>query len=289
MRRAQSHDVAIVRPPAVAGSFYPAGADALRAVIREYLENARRDLAPDTPVTFTQVNSVWPKAIIVPHAGYMYSGPVAASAFVLLEPSRGIVQRVVLLGPSHHVAFDGLAVPSNAAFETPLGRVPIDESARRLLLELPFANVLDDAHHWEHSLEVQLPFLQEALGAFTVLPIAIGRATPEQVTEALETLWGGDETLVVISSDLSHYHDYDTAKRMDAATASAIEALDPERLAQEDACGCIGVQGLLEAAQRHSLVANTLDLRSSGDTAGGRGEVVGYGAWAFTVSKNGSP
>jgi hypothetical protein len=270
----------------------------LRGVVREYLDEARKRSAAGDPITFTQVNSpitftqvksVWPKAIIVPHAGYMYSGRVAANAFVLLVPSRGIVQRVVLLGPSHHLAFDGLALPSHTAFETPLGCVPIDESARRLLLALPFAHVLDDAHHWEHSLEVQLPFLQEVLGAFEVLPIAVGRATPAQVAEALETLWGGDETLIVVSSDLSHYHDYGTAKRMDEATAGAIETFDSERLAHEDACGRIGVQGLLGAARRHSLVASTLDLRSSGDTAGGRDEVVGYGAWAFTVCKNGSP
>jgi hypothetical protein len=150
-------------------------------------------------------------------------------------------------------------------------------------------DVLDDAHHWEHSLEVQLPFLQEVLGAFGVLPIAVGRATTEQVGEALEALWGGDETVLVVSSDLSHYFDYDTAKRMDASTASAIEALEPNRIAHEGACGRIGVQGLLEVAERHKLVAQTLDLRSSGDTVGGRDEVVGYGAWAFTVSKNGSP
>ena len=290
--------MATVRPPAVAGSFYPADAYALRGVVREYLDEARKRSAPgdpitftqvNSPITFTQVNSVWPKAIIVPHAGYMYSGRVAANAFVLLVPSRGIVQRVVLLGPSHHVPFDGLAVPSNTAFETPLGRVPIDESARRLLLALPFVDVLDDAHQWEHSIEVQLPFLQEVLGAFALLPIAMGSATPEQVTEALEVIWGGDETLVVISSDLSHYHDYETAKRMDEATARAIEAFASERIAHEDACGRVGVQGLLRVARRHSLVASTLDLRSSGDTAGGRDEVVGYGAWAFTVCKNGSP
>ena len=249
-------------------------------MVREHLGTAHEHFAPTDP---------WPKALIVPHAGYMYSGSVAANAFVLLERARGVVQRILLLGPSHHVRFDGLAVPSNTDFETPMGRVPIDESARRLLLALPFANVLDDAHHWEHSLEVQLPFLQEVLGTFTVLPIAIGHAAPEEVAEALEDLWGGDETVIVISSDLSHYHDYDTAKRMDAATAGAIEALEPERIAREDACGRIGVQALLEVARRRSLVATTLDLRSSGDTAGGRGEVVGYGAWAFTVSKNGSP
>jgi AmmeMemoRadiSam system protein B len=272
--------VATVRPAAVAGSFYPADAHALRRVVREHLDEARKRSSPGDP---------WPKALIAPHAGYMYSGPVAASAFVLLEPSRELVQHVVLLGPSHHVSFDGLAVPSNTAFETPLGRVPIDETARRELLALPFVDILDDAHHWEHSLEVQLPFLQEVLGTFAVLPIAVGRGSPEQVGEVLEALWGGDETVIVISSDLSHYYDYDTARDMDAATAVAIESLEPERIAHDHACGRIGVQGLLSVARRRSLAARTLDLRSSGDTAGGRDEVVGYGAWAFTVAKNGSP
>jgi AmmeMemoRadiSam system protein B len=272
--------MARVRTAAVAGSFYPADARALRAVIHEYLDAARASFAPRDP---------WPKALIVPHAGYMYSGSVAANAFVRLEPSRDLVARVVLIGPSHHVPFKGLALPSNTAFETPLGSVQIDETARRQLLDLPFVEVLDDAHHWEHSLEVQLPFLQEVLGAFAVLPIAVGRATSKQVGEVLEALWGGDETVLVVSSDLSHYFDYDTAKRMDARTASAIEALAPDRIAQEGACGRIGVQGLLEVAARHELVPQTLDLRSSGDTAGGRDEVVGYGAWSFTVSRNGAP
>jgi hypothetical protein len=264
----------------VAGSFYPAEAHALREVVRRYLDEARRSLAG---------NGVPPKALIVPHAGYMYSGTVAANAFVLLERSPEIVERVVLLGPSHHVPFAGLAVPSNMAFETPLGPVAIDEVARNELLRLPFVKVRDDAHQWEHCLEVQLPFLQEVLETFAVLPIAIGQTRPAEVGEALETLWGAKETLIVISSDLSHYHDYATAKRMDAATAAAIESLAPERIGQEQACGRVAVQGLLRAAQRHSLVARTLDLRSSGDTTGGRDEVVGYGAWAFSASKNDSP
>jgi hypothetical protein len=249
-------------------------------VIHEHLDAARESFAGRDP---------WPKALIVPHAGYMYSGPVAATAFVELEGARELVSSVVLIGPSHHLPFDGLAVPSNTAFETPLGAVPIDETARRQVLHLPFVEVVDDAHHWEHSLEVQLPFLQEVLGAFAVLPITVGRASSAQVAEVLEALWGGDETLLVISSDLSHYYDYDTAKRMDAATASAIESLEPERIVSEDACGRIGVQGLLEAARRRGLVARTLDLRSSGDTAGSRDEVVGYGAWELTVSRKGSP
>lgn len=219
----------------------------------------------------------------------MYSGTVAATAFVQIEAARDLVSRVVLIGPSHHVRFDGLAVPSNTAFETPLASVPIDETARRQVLSFPFVDLRDDAHHWEHSLEVQLPFLQTVLGAFSVLPIAVGRASPSQVAEVLEALWGGDETLIVVSSDLSHYHDYDSAKRMDASTASAIESLRPERIGSEHACGRTGVQGLLEAARSHALGVRTLALRSSGDTAGGRDEVVGYGAWEFTVSRNGTP
>jgi AmmeMemoRadiSam system protein B len=219
----------------------------------------------------------------------MYSGPVAATAFVQVEASRERVSRVVLIGPSHHIRFAGLAVPSSTAFETPLGAVAIDETARQKILRLPFVEILDDAHRWEHSLEVQLPFLQEVLGAFAVLPISIGRASPVQVGEALEAVWGGEETLIVVSSDLSHYFDYDTARRMDTATASAIESLEPDRIRADDACGRIGIQGLLIAARRHGLEARTLDLRSSGDTAGGRDEVVGYGAWELTVAKNGSP
>ena len=272
--------MATVRPAAVAGSFYPADAHALRLVIHEHLTAARESFAPPDP---------WPKALIVPHAGYMYSGPVAARAFVQVEASRGLVSRVVLLGPSHHVSFQGLALPSNSAFETPLGSVPIDETARRQVLNLPFVRVLDEAHHWEHSLEVQLPFLQEVLDGPAVVPIAIGRATAAQVAEVLEALWGGDETLIIVSSDLSHHHDYETAKRIDARTASAIESLEAERIVPEQACGSIGVQGLLQAARKHELSASTLDLRSSGDTSGGRDEVVGYGAWEFTVARKGSP
>jgi AmmeMemoRadiSam system protein B len=264
----------------VAGSFYPENPRALRSVVREYLEQARGSFASREP---------WPKALIVPHAGYMYSGPVAARAYVALEPGADVVDRIVLIGPSHHVPFDGLALPSNTAFETPLGRIPIDETSRRRALTLPFVRTLDDAHHWEHSLEVQLPFLQEVLGSFSVLPIAIGRASPEQLEQALEALWGGDETVIVISSDLSHYQDYDTAKQMDSATAKAIEELRPNDIGYDDACGRIGVQGLLRSAAGRALSADTLDLRSSGDTAGGRREVVGYGAWAFTAAKNGPP
>ena len=275
--------MATVRPPAVAGSFYPADAQSLRAVVAEYLLEARESSAPKP------FDAPWPKALIVPHAGYMYSGLVAARAYATLEPGADIVERIILIGPSHHVPFEGIALPSNAAFETPLGRVPVDETSRRQALTLPFVHTFDDAHNWEHSLEVQLPFLQIVLGTFSVLPLAVGRATPSQVRAVIDALWGGDETVLVISSDLSHYHDYETAKRMDRATANAIESLDPGRIGHEDACGRTGVQALLGAARERSFIPQTLDLRSSGDTAGGRDEVVGYGAWAFTASRNGSP
>jgi AmmeMemoRadiSam system protein B len=268
-----------VRKPTVAGSFYPGETQVLRNAVGACLAAAREALSPESRP---------PKALIVPHAGYVYSGEVAAHAFVRLEPWRDIVRRVVLIGPSHRVAFDGLAVPSHAAFDTPLGRVPIDDDARHALLSRTLATVRDDAHRWEHSLEVQLPFLQEVLESFVVLPIAVGHASPAEVTDALEASWGGDETVIIISSDLSHYHDYATAKRMDGATAAAIETLRPNAIGPEDACGRIAVQGFLESAKTHALHARTLDLRSSGDTAGERLEVVGYGAWAFTVCKNGS-
>ncbi|MDH3202133.1 MAG: AmmeMemoRadiSam system protein B [Myxococcales bacterium] len=256
----------------MAGSFYPAQAKVLRGAIHQYLDGARASSA---------LTGKPPKALIVPHAGLVYSGPVAAHGYVLLEGVVERISRVVLLGPSHHVPFPGLAVAAHDAFETPLGRVPVDESCRQRLLRLPFVHALDEAHRWEHSLEVQLPFLQEVLRGFTLTPIAVGQATPEQVAEVLDSCWGSDETLIVVSSDLSHYFDYETAKRMDAATARAIEALDAPRIQHDDACGRIAVQGLLEMARRHSLTATTVDLRNSGDTAGSRDEVVGYGTWAF--------
>jgi AmmeMemoRadiSam system protein B len=269
--------MAEVRSPAVAGSFYPRDAKTLRLTVRDHLETERGNV---------RSGASWPKALIVPHAGYVYSGPIAARAYLALEPGAEVVRRVVLVGPSHHVGFEGLAVPTCRAFATGLGAVPIDESARELVLSLPFVHSRDDAHRQEHSVEVQLPFLQEVLDRFFVLPIVVGRATGEQVAEALDLVWGGQETVIVISSDLSHFLDYETAKRRDAATAVAIERLEPEHIGYEDACGCIGVQGILRAAAAHGLDVDRLDLRSSGDTAGGRRDVVGYGAWALTARGN---
>lgn len=257
-----------VRPPAVAGLFYPAPAAALEAQIDEYLSAAGPASGPA------------PKAIIVPHAGYQYSGPVAASAYARLKPARDIVKRVVLLGPAHRVWFRGLAVPSVAQFRTPLGDVPVDVEAIGRLRRLAAIAMRDDAHAAEHSLEVHLPFLQRVLGEFTLVPLAVGDATGASVAAVLDTLWGGPETLIVISSDLSHYHDYRSAQNIDSATATAIERLDGAALDGERACGYLPIQGLLLQVARRHLAIRRLDLRNSGDTAGSREQVVGYGAWA---------
>jgi MEMO1 family protein len=257
-----------VRKPAVAGAFYPADPAELHSMIAGFLESAKPAGTP-------------PKAVIAPHAGYIYSGPIAGSAYAQIAAARGKIKRVVLLGPSHRVPFTGLAVSRADAFATPLGRVPLDLDAIEELHDLPQVRVLEHAHTMEHSLEVQIPFLQEVLGDFKLVPLAVGEATADEVAEVLERLWGGPETLIVISSDLSHYHDYKTARKMDEATSKAIEALDPGEIDFDQACGRIPVSGLLLAARRHGLHAKTIDLRSSGDTAGPRDEVVGYGAYIF--------
>jgi AmmeMemoRadiSam system protein B/AmmeMemoRadiSam system protein A len=259
-----------IREPAVAGTFYPAEPRRLESVVTLLLEQA------------TPAEGRAPKALVAPHAGYVYSGPVAASAYARLRPLRGVIRRVLLLGPAHRARLDGLSAPAVDALRTPLGDVPVDREAVARIADLPQVSVADEAHVGEHSLEVHLPFLQVALGAFSVVPLVVGQATDDEVAEVLERLWGGGETLVVISSDLSHYHDYDTARRLDAATSAAIEGLRPEGLDWQSACGRVPVRGLLRVAQRRGLRARTLDLRNSGDTAGPRDRVVGYGAWAFT-------
>jgi AmmeMemoRadiSam system protein B len=261
-----------IRHPAVAGTFYPGVPDALARSVASYLASVEPGgEALDAP-----------KALIVPHAGYVYSAAVAASAFARLKDVASRIRRVVLLGPSHRVWVDGLATSSADAFETPLGLIPLDREAIEQALALPQVSLLDAAHDLEHSLEVQLPFLQEVLEEFALVPFSVGEATAEQVSEVLETLWGGEETLIVISSDLSHYYPYETAREMDAATTRAIESLDPAGLDSESACGRIPIRGMLVAARQHGLSPATLDLRNSGDTAGPRDQVVGYGAWVFS-------
>ena len=277
MRTTGSDTMPSIRRPAVAGrypeaAFYPADPAELRELVDALLARARASLgAPPRGAS--------PKALIAPHAGYQYSGPVAASAYARIEP--GGIRRVVLLGPAHRVPVRGLAAPAADAFATPLGPVELDAKALAGIAKLPQVRRSDPAHAPEHSLEVQLPFLQRVLGPFALVPLVVGDADPGEVDEVLESLWDGRETLVVVSSDLSHYLDYETARRLDAQTTRAIEALAPEALDPERACGCIPVQGLLLAARRHGLRARTVDLRSSGDTAGGKDRVVGYGAYVL--------
>jgi AmmeMemoRadiSam system protein B len=258
-----------VRPPAVAGLFYPADPAELATGVRTLLEAGQ-------VVTGTRV----PKALIVPHAGYVYSGPVAAMAYARLRPLAGRITRVVLLGPVHRVPVQGLALPQSTCFATPLGDIPLDTEAMARLAGLPQVVISERAHAMEHSLEVHLPFLQSVLGSFRLLPLAVGDATPAQVAEVLEQVWGGPETLVVISSDLSHFLPYREAQRIDRETVQHVLALTPD-LDHHAACGATPVNGLLEFAGHHPLQAELIDLRNSGDTAGDRARVVGYASIAF--------
>jgi AmmeMemoRadiSam system protein B len=253
-----------VRQPAVAGMFYPGSPDGLREALRESFAAAH----PPAP------GAAVPKALIVPHAGYVYSGAVAASAYLRLAPARGRIRRVVLLGPSHRVPLDGMAVPRAAAFATPLGIVPIDTAGADLPAD-------DWPHAAEHSLEVQLPFLQTVLDDFTLLPIAVGWCEADDVADVLDRVWGGAETVVVVSTDLSHYRRYDDAVAIDRSTVAAIAAADAATVKDTDACGAYALRGLLTAARRKQLPIEVLDVRNSGDTAGDKERVVGYGAFAL--------
>jgi AmmeMemoRadiSam system protein B len=256
-----------VRNPAVAGQFYPADAAGLSAAVMTLLgETAGQEGAA-------------PKALIVPHAGYIYSGPVAASAYACLAPYHDRYDRVILLGPCHRVPLRGMALSSAEVFRTPLGDVALDSGAISSL-DLAGVRVSDRSHEYEHSLEVHLPFLQQVLDHFTLVPVVVGDASVEEVASLLSTLWGGDETLVVISSDLSHYLHYDEAIVRDAATCRKIEKLDTN-IDHDQACGATPIRGLLRVAKQKRLAVRTLDLRNSGDIAGDRHFVVGYGSWAF--------
>ncbi len=258
------------RKPAVAGSFYPDDEHSIHAMLKDQLAGAR-EFRP----------GLRPKALIVPHAGWIFSGPIAASAYTLLEPIRDEITRVVLLGPSHYVPFEGVALPSQDHFSTPLGEIPIDRHAFASLEDLDFVTESDSPHSREHSLEVQLPFLQKILGDFMLVPIAVGNATAAQVGEVIDRLWGDEHTLIVISSDLSHYESYERARELDERTAAAIDSLSRTDLGPYDACGCRPINGMIHAAKERGLSITRLDLRNSGDTAGPRDRVVGYGAWAL--------
>ncbi len=258
----------IKREAAVAGTFYPADAGELAAMVDSFLAGAKG-------------NGGLPKAVIAPHAGYIYSGPIAASAYVHLADGRDTVRRVILLGPAHRVALRGLAASGAQIFTTPLGDVPVDQEALANVLDLPQVRIWDEAHAFEHSLEVHLPFLQRLYAQFSIVPILVGQASADDVAEVLEKLWGGPETVVVISSDLSHFNDYVTAQHLDQATAQSITALNGEALEYESACGRNAIRGLLKVAYEKGLNGRLVDLRNSGDTSGSRSRVVGYGAFLF--------
>jgi AmmeMemoRadiSam system protein B len=249
----------------VAGTFYPASAEALGRMVDRLLEDARVPAGP------------CPKALIVPHAGYVYSGPIAAAAFARVAPHGARLSRAVVIAPAHRVPVDGVVGPGCDRFRTPLGEIEVDAEA---LAAVPEVGASAAAHAHEHAVEVELPFLQRVAPRARVVPLVAGRARPERVGGVLEALWGGRETLVVVSSDLSHYLPYEAARAADAATAGQIEAGGPP-LRSEQACGAVGVNGLLHVARRRGLRIERLDLRSSGDTAGPRHEVVGYGAFAL--------
>jgi AmmeMemoRadiSam system protein B len=261
-----------IRPAAVSGLFYPENPGILEREVRAMLASAH-------------LSDLTPKALIVPHAGYVYSGAIAADAYAALKNVASRIRRVLLLGPTHRVSVRGLALPGADAFATPLGIVQVDSAAAKCIAGLPQVVVSPQAHAQEHSLEVQLPFLQAVLTDFKLLPLAVGMASAEEVAEVLELLWGGEETLIVISSDLSHYLPYDTAKRVDGATVQSVLDLT-QGILHEQACGATPINGLLLSACRHHLTPHLLDLRNSGDTAGSRDGVVGYASFAFTPSEN---
>lgn len=263
------------RLPAVAGLFYPEDINVLKQDIHQYLDQA---------LVLAEPSKIIPKAIIVPHAGYVYSGAVAASAYKQIMPFKQQINRVVLLGPSHRVAFAGLAVPETDVFNTPLGNIPIDKKAVKQLSGLPQVIASERAHRDEHSLEVQLPFLQEVLGDFSLIPLVVGDAERDDVADVINLfLENGNDTntLIVISTDLSHYHEYDEANKIDRATSDAIIHLKPERIEYDNACGRNGLNGMLTVARQKQLVIDLLDLRNSGDIAGSKDRVVGYGAYVI--------
>ncbi len=260
-----------VRSAAVAGMFYPGNPDALLHQVESFLHDAKK-------------HSLTPKALIVPHAGYVYSGSIAASAYATILPISHKIKRVVLLGPAHRVAVRGLALPGTEAFDTPLGRVMVDQDAVRAISHLPQVIVSAAAHREEHSIEVQLPFLQSVLDKFSLLPLLAGKATADEVAEVLDCLWGGEETLIVISSDLSHYLPYQVAKSTDEKTVQSILNFE-QPISHERACGGTPISGLMIAAKRHGLFPHLLDLRNSGDTAGSHDHVVGYASLAYTEDR----
>lgn len=258
-----------VRQPAVAGQFYPADGSPLRELVDDLLEQAPAALGDA------------PKAVIAPHAGFMFSGEVAATAYARLAPERGRIRRVVVLGPSHFVPVRGVAASSAARFVTPLGSMAVDTQGLETALEQPGVTIADRAHEREHSLETQLPFIQRVLGDVEIVPLVVGDATGEEVGRVLAALWGGPETAVAISSDLSHFHENAMARQLDEATARAIVALRGNDLGPDNACGFLPIAGLLWNAARRDARVETLQLANSADAGAPSTSVVGYGAFAL--------
>jgi AmmeMemoRadiSam system protein B len=270
-----------IRPPAVASMFYPGGAAELRKAVQNYLSNAGTE---EDVSQLKKGETAELRTLIVPHAGYIYSGKIAASAYRLLEQNQNRFKRVLLLGPAHRVWLEGAAFPEADAFQTPLGEIALDkELIENIVAEFSWISVSDKAHAEEHCLEVQLPFLQETLGEFKLLPLVVGDAKTELLAALIHQFSEDHETLIVISTDLSHFHDYQTAREIDARTANAIELLEQNRISTEDACGAYPLRGALLAASQNQWNVHRLGLCNSGDTAGDRGRVVGYGAWAMTA------
>jgi len=259
------------RPPVFAGTFYSDKPQELASAVKAYIAAATPPATPKPP-----------KAVVAPHAGYIYSGPIAGTAYAALAARGAQIERVILLGPSHRVAFSGLATSGADFFETPMGPVAVDRDAVASLVERGLAREVERAHANEHSLEVQLPFLKQLFPDARVVPLLAGDDDWNAAKRVLTELWGGDETVIVVSSDLSHYHDHATAKKIDAGTASSMETLAAGDIDHEQACGATGVNALLALAADKGLACTTLDLRNSGDTAGPRNRVVGYGAFAVT-------
>ncbi len=273
--------MALVRAAAVAGAFYPDDRDVLRADIDGFLQGAMEKHGP-------KKGDIAPKALVAPHAGYIYSGAVAASAYVKLLPLKDTIKRVVLLGPCHRVPVGGIALCSADYYETPLGRVPLDKDLSKRVSRLPQVFTFDDTHVEEHCLEVHLPFLQTILSDFTLLPLVVGQASAKEVAEVLETVWGSEETLIIISTDLSHFLDYNACQNLDDQTVKAIENMDINQIQNNQACGRIPLKGLLELARHQGMDITTLDVRNSGDTAGSKDRVVGYGSWMLSGGKQAS-
>jgi len=256
-----------IRPAAVAGQFYAAEPQSLLTDVLQYLADVNQPL------------NIKPKALIVPHAGYIYSGPIAASAYKLIEPFATQIKQVILLGPAHRVALNGVATPAADFFKTPLGNIKINTEFCNKAEQLNFVSKNKLAHSDEHSLEVQLPFLQTILNDFQLTPFVVGDCNSSDIANLLDLFFDFNETLFIISTDLSHFHDYKTAKQKDQLTSNAIEALQADKISYNDACGRNPLNGFLSLAKQKNLHVKLLDLRNSGDTAGDKNSVVGYGAY----------